>query len=137
MVPLPTNQYIIDCKWLFKVKYNPYDTGERYKACLVAKEFSQEFGINYFETFGPIAKMVTVRVILSVAAVNHWYVSKMDVNNTFLHGDLNETVFMKLPPGYKVLSSVVIDPTVQQVEKVLIWTQTSSQILVYKAIYCS
>uniref|UniRef100_A0A6N2LKW8 Uncharacterized protein n=1 Tax=Salix viminalis TaxID=40686 RepID=A0A6N2LKW8_SALVM len=64
------------------------------------KGFTQEFSVDYKETFAPVAKMTTVRVLLSVSVNNGWFLSQMDVKNTFLHGDLEEEVFMKLPPGH-------------------------------------
>jgi hypothetical protein len=66
----------------------------------VAQGFTQKFGIDYKETFAPIAKMTTVRVLLSDAINNRWSLSQMDVKNAFLHGDLEDEVFMKLMPGH-------------------------------------
>ena len=68
---------------------------DRYKARLVAFGNNQEYGVNYEETFAPVAKMTTVRTILALAASNDWPLHQMDVKNAFLHGDLKECIYMK------------------------------------------
>ena len=73
---------------------------ERLKARLVEKGFSQVEGIDYNETFAPVAKMNSICLVLSLAALHNWEVHQMDVKSAFLHGDLHEEVYMEQPPGY-------------------------------------
>lgn len=73
---------------------------ERYKARLVAKGYNQKEGIDYEETFSPIVKIVTMRIIISIVVQNSWPLYQLDINNAFMYGELDEDVYMQLPEGY-------------------------------------
>uniref|UniRef100_A0A2N9H7L1 Integrase catalytic domain-containing protein n=1 Tax=Fagus sylvatica TaxID=28930 RepID=A0A2N9H7L1_FAGSY len=100
LVPQPPSKNIVGCKWVYKLKYNSDGTIARYKARLVAKGFHQQYGVDFDETFSPVVKPPTVRLILSLAVSLGWSLRQLDVKNAFLHGTLKEEVYMTQPQGY-------------------------------------
>ncbi|KAD4179955.1 hypothetical protein E3N88_28546 [Mikania micrantha] len=104
LVPRVQNTNVVDYKWVYRLKTDPNGQITGYKACLVAKGFHQQPRVDYHETFSPVVKPATIRTILSLAVTQKWPLRQLDVQNAFLHGDLQETVYMKQPPGF-------VDPT--------------------------
>jgi hypothetical protein len=102
------------------VKQNSEGKIERYNARLVARGYTQTYGIDYNETFAPVTKMSTVRTLISCAANFGWTLYQLDVKNAFLHGDLQEEVYMDIPPG---LSKPEVLGKVCRLKKIIIWSQ--------------
>lgn len=101
LVPPHHGKNLIDCKWVFRIKRKSYETIDRYKARLVAKGFKQRYGIDYEDTFSPVVKAATIPLILSIAVSTGWSLRQLDVQNVFLHGVLEEEVYMKQPPRFE------------------------------------
>lgn len=97
LVPPQKGSNIIDCKWVYRIKRKVDGSLDKYKARLIAKWFKQRYGIDYEDTFSPVIKPATIRTILSIVVSRGWMLRQLDVQNAFLHGLLEEEVYMKQP----------------------------------------
>lgn len=100
LVPPNGAQNLVTCKWIFTVKYRAEGFVERYKARLVARGFNQKYGLDCSETFGAVIRLITIRLVLDVAVKKNWRIHQLDINNVFLHGTLEDEVYVFQPPGF-------------------------------------
>ncbi|GJZ99349.1 retrotransposon protein, putative, ty1-copia subclass [Tanacetum coccineum] len=102
LVDQPPGQNLVSCKWLYKIKEGIRGVQKpRYKARLVARGFTQRAGIDYNEGFSPLVRHTSIRVILSLTACEDYELKQLDVKMAFLHGNLEETIYMRQPPGFE------------------------------------
>lgn len=102
IVVLPPGRRAISSKWVFKLKIDEHGAVDKFKARLVARGFTQVAGVDYFDTFAPVARMDTVRILLALACLLGWDAHHMDVSTAFLNGLLEEDIYMKIPDGLRV-----------------------------------
>ena len=108
LVPRTSGMNVVKNRWIFKKKTGTDGTIQRYKARLVAKGYSQQEGVDYLETFSPVARFDTVRVLMSVLASNpSMTIDQFDIKTAFLNGNLDETIFMEQPEGFEVNGDLV------------------------------
>lgn len=103
LVKLPQDQKTIGCKWVYKIKYDENGEIVKYKARLVAQGFSQKFGSDHDQVFAPVVRQLTFRILLTLAAKEEMEVLHYDAKTAFLNGKLEETIYMKQPPGFIVV----------------------------------
>jgi histone deacetylase 1/2 len=108
LVPLPPHRKAIGCKWVFRTKENADGSINKFKARLVAKGFNQVQGFDFNETFSPVVKPVTIRLILSLAISYKWPLKQLDINNAFLNGTIDEEVYMTQPQGFESTDSSLV-----------------------------
>ena len=103
IVERPKGRNIVRNKWVFKIKKDSAGKIERYKARLVAKGFTQVHGVDYYDTWAPVAKLGSIRLLLAIATQNKWPIDMFDFHSAFLNGQLDsdEEVFMEQPQGYE------------------------------------
>lgn len=105
MTILPSFFRPISCKWVYKIKRKPYGSINKFKARLVAKDFMQIFGLDFHNSFTPVAKVVRVRIMLTIVVCNKWKIHQLDINNILLHEKLEKDLYMiplqglETPPG--------------------------------------
>jgi len=102
LVKLPKGKKTLENMWIYRVKQESNSTSPRYKAKLVVKGFRQRKCIDFNVIFSPVVKMSSIRIVLSLAATLDLEVEQMDVKTAFLHGDLEEEIYMKQPDGFLV-----------------------------------
>ncbi len=95
MVVLLKDKKAIGCKWVYKVKHNADGFVIKYKAKLVAKGYAQTYGIDYEETYSPVAKMTIIKLIITMVTTKGWFLHQMDVKNVFSYGELQEEMYME------------------------------------------
>lgn len=101
LTSLPPDRQAIGCKWVYKIKRRPDGRVERYKARLCAKGYSQKMGIDYKETFSPVIRYDSIRVLLALATIHDIEILQFDIKTVFLYGDLTEDIYMMQPEGFQ------------------------------------
>ena len=94
-MPRPEGKSVVTSRWLYKIKYVANGSIEKYKARFVARGFSQVEGVDYDETFTPVARYTSIRSIISIAAEMGWQIHQMDVKIAFLNGIIQEEVYVE------------------------------------------
>jgi hypothetical protein len=102
LVDRPDHKKAIGVKWVYRTKLNPDGSVNKYKARLVVKGYAQIFGVDFSETFAPVARLDTIRLLFALAAQNGWVIHQMDVKSAFLNGYLEEEIFVEQPEGFIV-----------------------------------
>ena len=102
LVQRPLDRKVIGVKWVFRTKLNADGSINKYKARLVVKGYAQIFGVDFSETFAPVARLDTIRLLLAVAAQKGQKVFQLDVKSAFLNGFLKEEIFVEQPDGFVV-----------------------------------
>ena len=101
LVPRPLDRQIIGTRWVFRNKLDDSGAVSRNKACLVAQGYNQQEGIDYDETFAPVACLEAIRLLIAFTSHQGFTLFQMDVKTAFLSGKINKEVYVKQPPGFE------------------------------------
>jgi len=107
LVPLPSGKSFVGFRWIFAIKVGPDGTIDHFKARLVTKGYTQIFGLDYDDTFSPVAKMASVRLFIVMPTLQQWSLYQLDVKNAFLNGDFQEEIYMEQPPVFVAQGSLL------------------------------
>ena len=125
---LPKGKRAIGCKWVFAKKDGSHSKKDvRYKARLVAKGYAQREGIDYNEVFSPVVKHSSIRILLALVAQLNMELVQLDVKIAFLHGDLEDEIYMTQPKGFKVAGK---GKNGLQIDKIALWIETITKAVV-------
>ncbi|XP_077251432.1 uncharacterized protein LOC143890609 [Tasmannia lanceolata] len=102
LTDLPPGCKSIGCKWIFRKKLKTDGTIDKYKARLVAKGFKQKEGMDFFDTYSPVTRITTIRILIAIAAIYNLNIYQMDVKTVFLNGELDEDIYMDQPEGFVI-----------------------------------
>ncbi|KAL0346535.1 UNVERIFIED_CONTAM: Retrovirus-related Pol polyprotein from transposon TNT 1-94 [Sesamum calycinum] len=102
LVDLPSSSKPLGCKWILKRKYKADGSIDKYKVRLIAKGFKQKEGLDFFDTYSPVTRITSIRVLIDVAALYDLEIHQMDVKTAFLNGELDEEIYMEQPEGFVV-----------------------------------
>src|ERR1700678_809399 len=99
----PPGANVVDCRWVLRIKKNAAGEIEKYKARLVTKGFTQIYGVDYYKTYAPIARLASFRLLLAIAARNRWAVDTFDFDSAYLNCNLkeDEVIYLEQPVGYE------------------------------------
>jgi hypothetical protein len=128
VVPRPEGKSVVTSKWLYKIKYVANGNIEKYKARFVARGFSQVEGIDYDETFAPVARYTSIGSIMAIAVEIGWKIHQMDVKTLFLNGLIEEEVYIEQPQEFEVFGR----ESHMSFEKSTVWSKASSTNLVFQ-----